>query len=551
MPSYQYMYLVPREVYERTNFTSRGETNCGSKGDTLNGNVQGAAQVNHIEMAEGTKLTIKPNRGLAVDSDDKQQRAKNPTAAVEKAEEEREAELEDEDEDADVPFVVGDADLNFGDDEEEGDDSGSMPSRRDRKETRDFGVQTSLPPVISGNSINTQTDLGPGTSSMSSQTLQQTSDRTSQTGPWKRVSDDDEATSTDDLQTTHSKEVQTDPMARINLDDMTDLRRKAISNWSKIRRNSSGSQITKRIPYAALNDRIPMQQKLEMMRKIIRDQVGAVVSQSEGRRVALPSMAGVNVSPDVPEPFSFTLSPTPRSPAKMQQKQEMMRGIIGDQIDAAVSKSEGKQTSDMMRKIIRDQVGTAVSKSNKSKSKKVSAAAKRAAVEQAIKAVMQSSKASMSARRAAVEEAIKSVIRDSKQMDTSAPPVVRTVTEAPMITDVPKRKGTKRKRQTVRTVMDPPMITDFPMRKGTKRKQQSDQAVTAKKLQVKKKPVAKLKTTDEDGDEQMREHIEERLAELQGTRKTKGKRTADEMEWPEEIEIRSGQSEKKKNKSKK
>ena len=515
------MYLVPREVYERSNLKSpQGETNCGSKGDTLNGNVHGAAQVNHIEMAEGTKLTIKPNRGLAVDSEEDNKRTKNPTAAIDKAEAEREAELEDEDEDAEVPpFVVGDAAFDYGDRDEEKDEP-----RRNRRETSDFGAQTSLPPVISGNTVDTQTESYPESSSKSMQTM-----------PRERAAQMSRAMQTEapavknrraaaaqanpegrseEIQTeppmSTSTLMQTDPMARFDLKDMTDLRRKAIGNWSKIRKNTTSLQKIKRIPFAALNDQVPMQQKLEMMRRIIRDQAGVAVSQAEGRRraAAIPVVAGVNVSPDVVEP------PKPRSPVK--------KGV------SSTSKRDKPKLAAAKRDAV-DQAIKAVMQSSKS-----SAPTKRAAVEQAIKSVMQSSKSSSSAKRAAVEQAIKSVMKDSEP--TPAPMRVQTVTDAPMIVDLPKRKGTKRKPQAA-------------------------PSFTAKKRQTKKKVVKpdedfmkemrEDEDDDDDDDEEMREHIDERLSQLQGTQKKRGKRRAAEMEWPEEIEIRSGKSEKKKTKPKK
>ena len=505
------MYLVPREVYERSNMKSQGETNCGSNGDTLNGNVHGAAQVNHIEMAEGTKLTIKPNRGLAVDSEDDNKRTKNPTAAIDKAEAEREAELEDEDEDADVPpFVVGDAAFDFGDTNQEDD------ARGKRRETSDFGVQTSLPPVITGNTVDTQTERA-AQMSRAMQTeaapVKKRQARAAQVTP--------ESTSEEiqtEPSTSTSTMMQTDPMARINLKDMTDLRKEAISNWSKIRRNTKSIQKVKRIPFAALNDRVPMQQKLEMMRRIIRDQAGVAVSQAEGRRAAaaIPVVAGVNVSPDVDEPSAQAASPP-------KQKSLVKKGV-----SSASKKDKPKVSGTAAKRAAVEQAIKAVMESSKS-----SASTKRAAVEQAIKSVMQSSKPSSSTKQAAVEQAIKSVMEDSEPAVIRAPMKVKTVTDAPMIVDLPKRKGRKRKPQPTASV-------------------------AAKKQQIQKKVVKpdedfmKEMREDEEDDEEMREHIDERLSQLQGKpKKKRGKRRAAEMEWPEEIEIRSGKSEKKKTKPKK
>ena len=61
--SYQYMYIVTRDVYEQT-MQNKGE--CMS-GDKIGGNVS-QSQVNHIELKEGGKVTIKPNKDVVAHS---------------------------------------------------------------------------------------------------------------------------------------------------------------------------------------------------------------------------------------------------------------------------------------------------------------------------------------------------------------------------------------------------------------------------------------------------------------------------------------------------
>lgn len=60
MPQYQCMYLIPSEQYEK--FKKSHQKIIG--GDELSGTVQGHGQVNHIEIGEGGKVTIKPNRAV-------------------------------------------------------------------------------------------------------------------------------------------------------------------------------------------------------------------------------------------------------------------------------------------------------------------------------------------------------------------------------------------------------------------------------------------------------------------------------------------------------
>lgn len=502
MPSYQYMYLVPRDVYDRAvrleGPAAVGETRGASqsKGDTLTGNVQGAAQVNHIEMAEGTKLTIKPNRDISAahgEEDDgdhrKQRRRRHPGDAADKVAAEREAELPDEDEN-DIPYVhEGEAVIPEPPNNEEisHDALGGFYDDND---------DVNLPPVISGvttgftnrESKETQTDRKDGRSGPSRQT--QTERRSSSSvstgtdpGPLLR----DRALQADLRPQTRSSIAQTDSRS-------SNLRRTAIENWSTVKRAQRGdkSETLKSMPYARLNDGVSMGDKIDMMRKIIDAQLDTMLD-------------GRSERPQGPPITSVTIAPSSADGTGPEDAVARLEDAVRGVRKSVPTKGKrtpkvGKSMRKSIKPVNRRSIGAAIKKTlADSAVDMLERAASRDNIDQSIEKTI----ANME------EDEMERLLRDSDEEMPSA------------------QRSSKRKGSSIPAKPSPPR----------KRQTRSMTAATRKKT-------APSKEEEED----MQAVVSDRLATLEGNQRRRGKRAATEMVWPEEIDRRSGRSNKKKSK---
>ena len=498
MPSYQYMYLVPRDVYDRAvrlegSAAAGGETRGASqsKGDTLNGNVQGAAQVNHIEMAEGTKLTIKPNRDISAahgeDDDDirrrKHQKRRHPADAADQVAAEREAELPDEDEN-DVPYVVGDEAVIPDPSDNAPPRSASANEDRMRRSPSEFSQDVlggfyddnddiNLPPVISGvteapaemTTSETQTDPRDGRSGPSRQT---------QTA---RKSTSSVSTATDLGPQMRSTLAQTDSRP-------PNLRRTAIENWSTVRRaqRGDGSETVRSLPYARLNDGVSMGDKIDMMRKIIDAQLDTMLDRRSER-------------PQGPPITSVTIAPS--------------------SADGTGPEETAARLEDAIRGVARHSAPTKAKRAPKvgKVMQKATRSGNRRNVEVAMKKILADAKAERTAARDSIERTMKKTLADAEVDEMER--LLQDNDEE--MTPVPNKPSPPRKRQT-----------------------RSMTAATRKKA-----PAAR---DQEEEEEAMQAVVSDRLATLEGSQRRRGKRAAREMVWPEEIDRRSGRSSKKKSK---
>ncbi len=64
MPSFRCMYMVPKEDFHRM----KNHVCIGNNGDGIHGDINGG-QVNHIEIGDGGKVTIKPDGGISAKDD--------------------------------------------------------------------------------------------------------------------------------------------------------------------------------------------------------------------------------------------------------------------------------------------------------------------------------------------------------------------------------------------------------------------------------------------------------------------------------------------------
>ena len=532
MPSYEYMYLVPREEYERVRMSGQETSRASGNGDTLNGNVQGAAQVNHIEMAEGTKLTIKPNRTIAAasaDDEDERDARKDVAGIADRVAREREGELGEEQDGGDLPYVVGD---HIDDAAEDGFATDTNEPRAQEEEEA-----APLPPVISGVSVGTQADPGPESVSAKTQTAPEkrvsvgtsakpaSASIATQYDPQqsaakkhakvqtvaevKEVSKSAKAAQTEPPPpranvTTSSTTVQTDPMAKFNLKDMSDLRKKAIMNWTKIRQVQKRGQPKRVAPYVELNDQVPMREKLKMMRQIGLKQLGV----NADKTLSMPAITGVNISPSV----MGTDTPAKEIATRRKPRPKAKKLESGDARQAA-----------------RSVLDAVIEKMDLAKQP-----TKRKSTEGVWSKAKQVRRTPDDAKRKSVEEAIKTVLGAIGTEDLGA--------------------RQKRVRQTIKNVLaeddvdmelaenaKPAEDRESRSRSPVKKRQTRSQTAIARR---KKKKAEEGK----EGEEEMRRVVDERMARLEGKRRSRSKRRADDMEWPEHIEVRSGRSEKKKNK---
>ena len=101
MPQYEYMYMIPREMYSQLMRAMRSGVGPTGDGDQLNGTVQGQGQVNHIEIGQGGRVTIKPNHGVTASQAEPQDRFSpggviNFRKVMDRASKKRERELSEE-----------------------------------------------------------------------------------------------------------------------------------------------------------------------------------------------------------------------------------------------------------------------------------------------------------------------------------------------------------------------------------------------------------------------------------------------------------------------
>lgn len=462
MSNYRHMYLVPVDVYDRVIKQQQQLLNEDRKpgnGDSLTGNVHGQAQVNHIEMAEGAKLTIKPNRTVAAvngsegEGDDREGR-RNPSAAADRVAEQREKELQDEDEN-DVPYVVGDA-LD-----REVSTHGVQVGQR--PETTDRGVQAEreeLPAVISGVTAATQTPARASTTAAAVQA--DPSGKTTATQTPARASTSSAAVQAGPEPAERSNALsQTDPVPKFNMKDMTDLRRKAMANWANVRRAQRGdpSEPVRKMPYVKLNDNVPMEDKVNMLRKVTDAQLESMLG-NETERPGAPAISTVSVSPA----RAIDEDPVKKHPLSV------------------VRVATGKKAA-----------------------KKAAKKARKQKIEESIRGVLNTKK-----EKRRVQESIRNVLDDAQDQDWMDR--LQEYDEEMKEVENTNKRG-KRKRDA--------KPGGSPIKKRQTRSQ--------------------TKKTKQQLEEQ--EVVNERLATLQGKAgRQRGKRAATEMEWPEEIEVRSGLS---------
>lgn len=532
MPNYQYMYLVPRITYDRLLRQEESlRDKCGGKGDSLTGNVQDSAQVNHIEMAEGSRLTIKPSRAITADNeaaddsgDSRKGRRRNPAGAADRAAAEREAELADEDE-TDVPYVVGD-EMDF--------DPVNNEESDKRSRATDMSTQVSLPPVISGVTSGTQTDADAAASTAPTKTQQtqteggpasrpKRSNVAVGTDPSPAIKRASVAVGTEPSPARSSSSVQTDPMAKFNLKDMTDLRRTAIKNWSTVRqaqRRETGENIQS-VPYAQLRDDVSMEQKLDMMRRIINNQIETIVGDKSD-------------APKAPPISSVTISPSSSDGTGSDSTTTRLEDIVQEKSNDPLKK---KKIPTLSRGKARSKIHDATKR----------------VVDRITKQSRETEQGySQSAQRvidSAADEGLNRRLWRDKVMATADD----TATDLKM--DQRRQRGT----------MDA-AIEDTAEDAEMERLLMGDEEMPFAKKPTKKPPSsapkritrsqsrserAKAKAEEEEDEEAvMKGIINERLATLKG-KPRKGKRSANQMGFPEEIERRSGRSVQKKSRAKK
>ena len=517
MPSYQSMYLVPRSIYDRIiRQENASRDNYGGNGDSLTGNVQGSAQVNHIEMAEGSKLTIKPSRAITADNetadggedDSRKRRAPDPAGVADRMATEREAELPDEDE-TDVPYVVGD-NVNLDSTEDE-----DIP----RAKTTDVSTQVTLPPVISGvsNEVQTQTD-----DTYAPRPRRSLVD--AGTDPVPFPSRSTVTVETEPPAVRSSSASQTDPMAKFNLKDMSSLRRTAIKNWATIRRVQRGNtgEDVRSVPYAQLNDDVSMSQKIDMMRKILNAQIESIVGDKNK-----------NKTPRPPDITSVTISPSSTDGTGPAVAANRLEDVIRE---TRHSNMPSKKIPPMSK----GKVLTGVRDSAKRARNQVRAAAESVEMDQA-----KDSRRQRGLMRAAAEDVeMDQTIGSRAQRDTMGA-VMDDLAAAAEEDDVLDRR---RQRAGVRGAMED-VSADEEMNRlleideemptpPTKASPPRTRRATRSQTKAKK---------DQDEERAMKEIIDQKLATLQGLSR-RGKRAASEMGFPEEIEKRSGRSNEKKKK---
>ena len=145
--------MIPRTLYHQ--FTGKTPGSSSNNGDHLSGTVQGHGQVNHIEIGEGGKVTIRPNQGVTATQHDGsgEPRKKLSFATIEeRAKKKRAREELDENEDAAVSDEEKDDEGdNFIPPPPPQDPEQSPPPRRDepRDESRDDPLLFATPPAPS------------------------------------------------------------------------------------------------------------------------------------------------------------------------------------------------------------------------------------------------------------------------------------------------------------------------------------------------------------------------------------------------------------------
>ena len=465
-------YLIHRNVYNRVmEWHNQQQSGRPAHGDTLASNVHGAAQLNHIKMAEGARLTIKPNRALTVSNDGAKEEEKfarkSATTAAGRVAKQQEKELRDEDE-TDVPFVVGDTEVDL---DEDSDAQAAAAEQGVEAE------QVSLPPVISGVTSATQTKPKPSSETLSTQTepgsmgramaTQTTSPACSSLATMAVPLSQDMTTQTESrtLPSSTTTAIQTDPIAKFNLKDMSDLRKWALMNWTTIKRAQRGgaNASTRAVPYAVLNDNVPVQDKVDMLRKVTDMQLQSILGKQKDLPSA-PSIASVRITP---------------------------------------SRAGVPRLEDLVQVGSKDKMG--VKKSPISKGK----------------------------QRAKVAETMKMVVDGAKRESSNSCRNIRKSIQNTLVTEEDEDWWDHLIQQEDQEMREE--------KKRGKRKMESKQSGSSpvKKRQTRSWMRKQKAEAAEEVDTQAL--IMDGLVTLQG-KQQKGKRAATEMEWPEEIEIKSGRS---------
>ena len=565
---YEHMYLVPKDRYEQLaaaaaaskSSASQNKSSCASTGDTLNGEVSGHGQVNHIEIGEGGRVTIRPNQqGVTVDqpssfSSSLNRRKSAIVSNAKRREEEREAgsTLGERDvEEAAEPGVEEPAEPAADDDVfpnedrandivdtaeddadrelEMGEETLADDESPDDNAMFDFDAQdeVDVPRVISGTrSFETQTDPPPS--------LKETS---SQTNPPPSMAD----ATMQFYAPSHTVEVQTEPRgseASTQTDPPPASREFGQQLTPQMLGTSRefGQQLTPQmlgmlekvspamvdvatvtdIPYARINDGVSAREKMRTLRDL---SLAALKHRSGLQGVRLYKNPNVvraaTVAPASPR---MEVEPSSSAPPRME-------------VDASHS-SSGRASRPTQRRTRPYVIPLRTRKPEVNPSP-----AAPQPMDQEDKTSQTPAKTTPKPQKPKLDKRSRS--RRTPIRKSSPSPIKKNSKKSqPPTKKPPSTKPAQVKRSRSKSV------SDASTQSKTKRA-----VVENKKKQLLESIGAEV--AEETGKKEEEEAVKERLAALRGTPRKKVKRLAKEMNFPEEIDIRSGRSVTKKQKPEK